>query len=83
MQNFWPPLRIFLTMEARKIIGIVCAIYAVLMAVSIVIGFVNPFGRANFAMRQIGGAIGLIISAGTSWYMLRDEKVMPLEESKQ
>ena len=70
-------------MEARKVIGVICAIYAVLMAISIVIGFINPFGRANFVMRQIGGVVGLVVSGGTAWYMLRDEKVVPVDDSQQ
>jgi|GEM_PF-2310724 hypothetical protein len=70
-------------MEARKVIGIVCAVYAVLMAISIVIGFINPFGRGSLVMRQVGGVVGLVVSAGTSWYMLRDEKVVPLDESSK
>ena len=69
-------------MEARKVIGVVCSIYAVLMAISIVVGFINPYGRTNFVMKQVGGAVGLIVSSTISWYMLRDEKVVPLESEK-
>lgn len=66
-------------MEARKIIGVISAIYAVLMAISIVVGFINPMGRTNFVMKQIGGAIGLVVSATVAWYMLKEEKVVPLD----
>ena len=69
-------------MESRKVIGVICAIYAVLMAISIVVGFMNPFGRTNFVMKQVGGAVGLIVSAVVAWYMLKEEKVVPLEDRK-
>jgi len=68
-------------MQARKVIGIICTVYAVLMAISIVIGFINPFGRGNFIMRQVGGIVGIMVSAGTAWYMFREEKVVPLDGS--
>ena len=69
-------------MEARKIIGVICAIYAVLMAISIIVGFINPYGRTNFVMKQVGGAIGLLVSATVAWYMLKSERVVPLENDK-
>lgn len=69
-------------MESRKVIGIVCAIYAVLMAISIVVGFMNPYGRTNFVMKQVGGAIGLIVSSAVAWYMLKEEKVVSLDDNK-
>lgn len=68
-------------MESRKVIGIICAVYAVLMAISIVIGFINPYGRGSLVMRQTGGFIGLVVSGVTSWYMLRDEKVVPMDST--
>jgi ABC-type cobalamin transport system permease subunit len=66
-------------MEARKVIGIVCAIYAVLMAISVVVGFIRPHGQTNFMLKQIGGAVGLIVSASVAWYMLKEDKVVPLD----
>jgi hypothetical protein len=69
-------------MEARKVIGVICAIYAVLMAISIVVGFINPFGRTNFVMKQVGGAIGLVVSSAVAWYMLKEEKVVPLQSKE-
>jgi len=66
-------------MESRKVIGVICAIYAALMAISIVVGFVNPFGRSNFVMKQVGGVVGLVVSATVAWYMLKEEKVVPLD----
>jgi succinate-acetate transporter protein len=68
-------------MEARKVIGVICAIYAVLMAISIIVGFVNPYGRTNFVMKQVGGVVGLVVSSTVAWYMLKEEKVVPLDPS--
>lgn len=70
-------------MEARKVIGVVCAIYAVLMAISIVVGFLHPFSQSNFVMKQVGGVVGLVVSGTVSWYMLKEEKVIPLDPSEE
>jgi len=70
-------------MEARKVIGVICAIYAVLMAISLIVGFVNPFGQTNFVMKQVGGVVGLIVSGTVSWYMLKEEKVIPLDPTEE
>ncbi len=69
-------------METRKVIGVVCAIYAVLMAISIVVGFSHPFSRRDFMMKQVGGIVGLVVSATVSWYMLKEEKVVPLDSQR-
>lgn len=79
MQNLDKPLKLIPIMETRKIIGVICAIYAVLMAISLVLGFINPYGRTNFVMKQIGGIVGLVVSGTVAWYMLKEEKVVPLD----
>ena len=66
-------------MEARKVIGVISAIYAVLMAISIVVGFIHPASQSNIVMKQIGGVVGLVVSATVSWYMLKEEKIVPLD----
>jgi hypothetical protein len=66
-------------MEARKVIGIICAIYAVLMAISVILGFVSPTSTNNLVFKQVSGVIGILVSATVSWYMLKEEKVVPLD----
>jgi succinate-acetate transporter protein len=66
-------------MEARKVIGIICAIYAVLMTIIVLLGFLRP--TDNLLLKQIGGILGVIVSATVSWYMLKEEKVVPLDDS--
>jgi hypothetical protein len=68
-------------MEARKVIGIICAFYAVLMAISVLLGFVNPYSTSNMILKQIGGILCVVVSATVSWYMLKEEKVVPLDDS--